>query len=132
MDLVKAMYALRGQGLAPQPGLARETVSSLLRLLAPFAPHITEELWSETIGVGNVHKQPWPVFDPAAVVVDEVEIVVQINGKVRDRIVVPSGLDPRELEKRVCEVEKVQALLEGRQVAKVISVPQKLVNIVLK
>ena len=132
MELVNAMYLLKEQVSQPNSGLLRETASVLLRLLSPFAPHITEELWHEVIGEGSVHKQQWPVCDPAAMEVDEVEIVLQINGKVRDKITVPSGYSGDALEKLALEQDKVKQMLEGRQVVKIISVPQKLVNIVVK
>ena len=132
MELVNAMYAVKEQTSALHAGLVREVVSSLLRLLAPFAPHISEELWSQTMMQGSVHKQAWPVFDMVAIQLEEVEIVLQINGKVREKIVVPVGLSPRELEEKALGQEKVQALIEGREVVKVICVPQKLVNIVIK
>ncbi|BBB92740.1 MAG TPA: leucine--tRNA ligase [Methylomusa anaerophila] len=132
MELVNAMYALKEQEVVPQPGLVREVISGLLRLLAPFAPHITEELWSETIAEGSVHKQQWPSFDAAAVQVDEVEIVLQINGKVREKVVVPVGLTAKELEKTALSQEKVQELIAGKEIVKVVCVPKKLVNIVIK
>jgi leucyl-tRNA synthetase len=132
MELVNAMYAAKEQNAKLSDGLVRETISGLLRLLAPFAPHIAEELWSETIADGSVHKQSWPAFDAEAVKVDEVEIVLQINGKVRDKIIVPFGLGAKDLEAKAMEQEKVQVLLNGKQVIKVICVPQKLVNIVVK
>lgn len=132
MELVNAMYANKEQNAVLHPGLVREMISSLLCLLAPFAPHITEELWSETIGQGSVHKHSWPVFDNEAIQLEEVEIVVQINGKVRDKMVVSAGLTANELESKVLEQEKVQALIDGKQVVKVIAVPQKLVNIVVR
>lgn len=132
MELVNTMYALKDESASFNTGLVREVVSSLLCVLAPFAPHISEELWSQTIGAGSVHKQAWPVFDPTAVQLDEIEIVLQINGKVREKIVVPIGLTPKELEAKALGQEKVQALIAGKQVVKVICVPQKLVNIVIK
>lgn len=132
MELVNAFYLYKEQVAEPTPGLIREVVSGLLRLLAPFAPHITEELWAEVIGEGSVHKQPWPTYDSEAVQVSEVEIVLQINGKVRDKLVVPVGLDAKELEAKALEQEKVKALVNGKQIVKVICVPQKLVNIVIK
>lgn len=132
MELVNAMYASKEQNTVLHPGLVRETVSSLLCLLAPFAPHITEELWSETIGHGSVHKHSWPVFDNEAIQLEEVEIVVQINGKVRDKMIVSAGLTAIELEHKVLEQDKVQSLIDGKQVVKVIAVPQKLVNIVVR
>jgi len=132
MELVNAMYAVKEQSSSLHPGLVREVVSGLLRLLAPFAPHISEELWSETIKQGSVHKQPWPVFDMAALKLEEIEIVLQINGKVREKIVVPVGLSAGELEKIALAQERVKALIEGKQVVKIICVPQKLVNIVIR
>ncbi|VBB06111.1 leucine-trna ligase [Lucifera butyrica] len=132
MELVNAIYAFREQVPQPNGGLIREAIAALLRLLAPFAPHITEELWSCTLAQGSVHKQPWPVFDPEAIKTEEVEVVLQINGKVRDKIVVPVGLLPQELEEKALAQDKVKALIAGKQVVKVICVPQKLVNIVIR
>lgn len=132
MELVNAMYAFKEQKSEPNPGLMRETISGLLRLLAPFAPHITEELWHQTIGAGSVHKQAWPEFDPKAIEVEEVEIVVQINGKVREKITVPVALTPKQLEELALEQEKVKNLIQDKQIVKIICVPKKLVNIVLK
>lgn len=130
MELVNAMYA--AQEVKLHPGVVREVVSNLLRLLAPFAPHITEELWSQTMKEGSVHKQPWPEYEAEAAKVDEIEVVVQINGKVREKIVVPAGIEAKKLEAVAFEQEKVKALVEGKRVVKVICVPQKLVNIVVK
>lgn len=132
MELVNALYHFREQVAAPKPVLVREAVTGLLVLLAPFAPHITEELWSEVIGGDSVHKQAWPVFDTAALAVEDIEIVLQINGKVRDKIVVPVGLEAKELEAKAFEQEKVRQLVDGKEIIKVICVPQKLVNIVVK
>ncbi len=132
MELVNTMYAVKEETSSFNQGLVREVVSSLLRLLAPFAPHISEELWSETIGCGSVHKASWPAFDAAAIQLEEIEIVLQINGKVREKIVVAVGLSAGELEKMALGQEKVQVLIEGKQVVKVICVPQKLVNIVVR
>lgn len=132
MELVNTMYAVKDESSSLNSTLVREVVSSLLRLLAPFAPHISEELWSETIGEGSVHKASWPVVDESAIELEEIEIVLQINGKVREKIVVAIGLSAAELEKMALGQEKVQALIEGKQVVKVICVPQKLVNIVVR
>lgn len=130
MELVNAMYA--AQEIPLHPGVAREVVSDLLKLLAPFAPHITEELWSQVIKDGSVHKQVWPEYQVEAVQVDEIEIVVQINGKVREKIVVPADAGTKELETAAFEQERVKQLVEGKRVVKVICIPQKLVNIVVK
>lgn len=132
MELVNAMYLLKDQTTTTNPALIRETISALLRLMAAFAPHITEELWHEAGFDGSVHSQTWPVYDPEAVKVDEIEIVLQINGKVRDKIIAPFGIDAQALEKLALSQEKVQSLLSGKQIVKVICVPQRLVNIVVK
>lgn len=132
MELVNAMYTLKEESKAQVPGLAQELVSSSLRLIAPFAPHMAEELWQLTGGNGSVHKQSWPVYDEAALQVEEVELVLQINGKVRDKIVVPVGLNAAELESLAMGQERVQQAIGDKKVVKVICVPQKLVNIVVK
>ena len=80
----------------------------------------------------SVHSQDWPAYDEAALKTEEVEIVIQINGKVRDRLVIPVELGREELEKQALSTEKVQAAISGKEVRKVITVPGKLVNIVVK
>lgn len=132
MELVNAIYTVNDKQENINNDLAREVVSSLLKLLAPFAPHITEELWSEVIGCGSVHKQVWPKFDEKAVVLDEVEVVLQINGKVRDKIVLPAGLNAKELEEKALEQQKVKDAVADKNIVKVICVPNKLVNVVVK
>ena len=129
MELVNAFYAFQDKELTP--GLARETASALVRMLAPFAPHITAELWAELFG-GNVHAQTWPQYDAAALVQDEVEIVLQINGKVRDRVKVATGLDRAALEQIAAELPRAKELTAGKTIVKVVCVPGKLVNIVVK
>ena len=130
MELVNAFYPFQDKE-GVNPGLVREVVLSLVKLLAPFAPHITEELWSH-VGEGSVHAQPWPGYDEAAMAQDEVEIVLQINGKVRDRITVPAGLDKAAVEKAALAQPRVQQYTNGKTIVKVIAVPDKLVNIVVK
>ena len=132
MELVNAIYTAKDKGETINDSLIREVISALLRLLAPFAPHIAEELWHEVIGTGSVHKMKWPEYDANATVLDEVEVVLQINGKVRDRIVVAAGLDAKGLEQKAMEQEKVQAAIDGKKVVKVICIPNKIVNIVVK
>ena len=129
MELVNALYAFQDKELTP--GLARETASALVRMLAPFAPHITAELWAELFG-GNVHEETWPQYDAAALVQDEVEIVLQINGKVRDRVKVATGLDRAALEQLAAELPRAKELTAGKTIVKVVCVPGKLVNIVVK
>ena len=130
MELVNAFYAF--QEKAVHPGLVREISFALVKMLAPFAPHITEELWSRMEGKGSVHDARWPKFDRAAIVEDEVEIVLQINGKVRDKLTVPADMAPQEMEKLALAQPKAVELTAGKTIVKVICVPKKLVNIVVK
>lgn len=132
MELVNAIYVYKDQQPNPNAALIKEVFGVLLRLLAPFVPHVAEEIWTALIGADSVHKQSWPEFDAEAVKVSEVEIVVQINGKVRDKMVVASGLDAKKLETLVLAEEKVQQLTDGMTIVKMICVPDKLVNIVVK
>jgi len=100
-------------------------------LLAPFAPHLAEELWERLGGPYSVHQQPWPAWDAAQVVAGTVTLVVQVNGKVRDRIQVPSDVDDDTVRALALASETVQRYLEGREPRQVIVVPGKLVNVVL-
>ncbi|MBD2253277.1 leucine--tRNA ligase [Nostoc parmelioides] len=108
-----------------------EGIHTLVVLLAPFAPHIAEELWQLLGNSESVHTQTWPAFDPAALVADEITLVIQVNGKKRADIQVPSQADKAELEKYARESEVVQRHLEGKEIKKVIVVPGKLVNFVV-
>jgi leucyl-tRNA synthetase len=107
-------------------------------MLAPAAPHITEELWSRRLaeaGVAwtSIHQEAWPVVDPAAVVEATREVPIQVNGKLRDRITVASDISAADLERAVLESERVQAILAGRQPLKVIQAGGgRLVNLVVR
>ncbi len=133
MELVNGLYQYKEVPESDRdPAVMREAVEHLLILLAPFAPHITEELW---YGIGHkesIHSQPWPEYDPEAIVEDEITIVVQLNGKVRERVLVPADITPDKMKELVLSQPKVQKMIEGKQVMKVIPVPGKLVNIVVK
>lgn len=112
--------------------LLRQVFQRLLQLLAPFTPHITEELWVRLEGQPSVHLQPWPQYNPEALKVDTVTLAVQVNGKVRHHLEVPVGASREEIQEQVLAVDRIQELVKGKQVVKVIVVPQKLVNIVIK
>ena len=131
MELVNAFYGFQ-DAADVNPHLVRETALDLVKLLAPFAPHITEELWQRLGGEKSVHIQPWPAYEEAAMRQDEVEIVLQINGKVRDKIVVAAELDAAGMEKAALAQPRVKQYTEGKTIVKVIAIPGKLVNIVVR
>jgi len=131
MELVNAFYNVKDKKDL-NAGLVHEVIVDLLKLLAPFAPHMTEELWSLIIADGSVHKAKWPVYDEKATILDEIEIVLQVNGKVRDKLVVAADLSREDLEKAALTKPHVQDYIAGKTIVKVICVPKKLVNIVVK
>ena len=110
--------------------LPYEYIEGFVQLLAPIAPHMSEELWAILGNDGGISYAPWPTYDEAALVEDEVEVVFQVNGKVRAKSNVPRDLGKDELEKAALANEIVQEYIEGKTVRKVIAVPNKLVNIV--
>lgn len=133
MELVNALYAYKEKVAEPNAGLIYEVVKNLLLMLAPFVPHITEELWQAVIdNKTSVHTQPWPKFDEAATKVDSVEIVLQVNGKMKGRLMVPAEATKEELEKIALADAGVKAAIGTAKVMKVICVPGRLVNIVAK
>ena len=112
--------------------ITRGELKTFLLLLNPIAPHITEEMW-QNCGFGEeIAKQAWPVYDEAKTVDDEIEIVLQINGKIRDKLVIPAGLDKDATHEAAMQSQRVQEEIAGKQVVKTIVVPGKLVNIVVK
>jgi len=134
MELVNAAYAYRQAAAMEEQNQAvlKDALHKILLLLAPFAPHLAEEAWHLLELPGSVHRQSWPQFDPAKLVVDEVEIVVQINGKVRGRVTVPAECTEEELAQFAKGSDRVDQFLEGKEIVKVIAVPGRLVNIVVR
>ena len=132
MELVNAMYQFKDSHDTVQSDLAKELVEKLTLLLAPFVPHITEEIWHECGFEGSVHAASWPTYEESALVVDEVEVAVQVNGKVRDKLTVSVSLSKEELEAAAKALLRVQEFTEGKSIVKVIVVPKKLINIVVK
>ena len=130
-ELMKLTNAITGAGASnlSQPVL-QEALSVLIRLLAPFAPHLAEELWHQLGGAQSVHQQSWPELDPTALVQDTVELVIQVKGKVRGNIKVPADADKDTLEALALASEVAQKWLEGQPPRRVIVVPGKLVNLV--
>jgi leucyl-tRNA synthetase len=109
-----------------------QVLEILTLMLAPFAPYLAQELWEEQGHEGAVFKHSWPMFDEALARESELEIPVQINGKNRAKIVVTPGLGAEELKALALGDEKIASLIEGKTVVKVIAVPDKLVNVVVK
>ena len=133
MELVNALYAYKEAAKEPNAGLIYEAISDLIKMMSPFVPHITEELWRGAIDANSsVHEQSWPECDEEALKVDNVEIVLQVNGKVRGRLTVPAEATKEELEKIAMADANVQAHIGYATVRKVICVPGRLVNIVAK
>lgn len=130
MELVNAFYGFQDKAI--NDDLVREVAKNLLLLLAPFAPHITEELWSQLFAEGSVHQQHWPKYDEQALQQDEIEIVLQVNGKVRGKLSIDAGLDREAMQQAVLATPRAQELTAGKTIVKVIAVPKKLVNIVVK
>jgi leucyl-tRNA synthetase len=133
MELLNEMMQLRTQGAVSSSPAWDEAKDVYVRMLAPVAPHMAEELW-EHLGRrekdGSVHVQPWPAVDEEAVREEEITLVVQVNGKLRDRVTVPVGLGEIEMKERALATEGARKFTEGMTVRKVIVVPGRLVNIV--
>jgi len=128
MELVNGLYSYKGSNNA----LISECAKSLIIMLAPFVPHITEELWEMIGGEGSVHEQSWVTFDEAALVKDEVEMVIQINGKVKGKMMISTESSDDEIKAVVLEDSKIKEFTDGKQIVKFIVVKGKLVNIVVK
>jgi leucyl-tRNA synthetase len=130
MELMNEMYRLAQAG-ARGGDAWRECVDIYLRMLAPVAPHLAEELWSRLGKPGSVHTQEWPAVDAAAAAEQEITLVVQVNGKLRDRIRVAADIDREAACERALASDAVSRFVAGKSVRKVIFVPGRLVNIVV-
>jgi len=131
MEMTNGLYAARDAGAIDRDAW-EEAVRSLLLMMAPLAPHIAEELWSRKGYAYSIHQQAWPGWDAELAREEEVTLVVQVDGKVRDRIQVPAGIDEATAKETAMASPNVSKYLEGRQARRVIYVPGKLVNIVLQ
>jgi len=132
MELTNALDECELSGDSPRPRkvVYRNAVETIVLLLSPLAPHISEELWKELGHGESILRAPWPVADEAALVRKEIQIVVQVNGKVRGRIEVPADIPDDDLRALAIACPQVQSRLEGKTVQKVVIVPGKLVSIV--
>jgi len=132
MELVNEIYAseVKDRDDEISKKLIKEAIKTTVILLSPFVPHFAEELWEALGNKESVIQRAWPDYDPEAVIEDEVLIVVQVNGKLRDRITVPASYGEEEIKNWALKSERIQKLVEGKTIKRVILVPQKLVNIV--
>ena len=131
MELINEMYKYKELDTR-NDGIIREGIETIVTILAPFTPHIGEELWTMIGKEGSVFNISWPSYDESALVQDEVEVIVQVNGKLRAKVSMDANISREDMEKVAMEDAKVQAAIEGKNVVKVIAVPKKLVNIVVK
>ena len=126
------VYVNEAEDFAKSGGLPREYLEEFVLCLAPFAPHLGEELWQFLGHADTLAYEPWPKFDPAALVEDEVEVPVQVLGKLRGRIRVPVAATPAEMEAAAKANADVAKFLEGKTIVKVIAVPKRMVNFVVR
>ena len=131
MELVNELYRYKQHAEINEP-LFCAAVTRLVVILSPFTPHICEEMWSALGHTESLTEVGWPAYDESALEQDTIEIIVQINGKLKEKMQIASGLDRAALEEQVRANEKVQALIEGKNVVKTIAVPDKLVNFVVR
>jgi leucyl-tRNA synthetase len=127
-ELVNELYKVKDD--AERAAEVRFATETLVSLLQPYAPHVAEELW-ERLGHERLWEQPWPQANPAMLARDTFELVVQVNGRVRDRVEVPVGLSEDELVARAKDLPRVRSHLDGQEVRKAIVVPGRLVNLVV-
>ena len=134
MELTNALYAFApiDEALPADAGPLRRAAEALTIMLSPYAPHAAEEIWERLGGVGLVAKASWPVADPARLVEDTKTLAVQVNGKMRGQVEVPAGASQEQAVEAARAVENIAAHLEGKQVVKVIHVPDRLLNLVVK
>jgi leucyl-tRNA synthetase len=130
MELLNEITAAKSQG-AFGTDAWKETTDIYLRMMAPICPHIAEELWARTGHSYSIHNQPWPEVDKAATKEEEITLIVQVNGKLRDRLTVPVDISEEEAKTAALGSENVQAFIEGKEPRKIIYVPGRLVNIVV-
>jgi leucyl-tRNA synthetase len=134
MELVNAMYSTERAIVSGEisPAFLRDVQRNLILLLAPFAPYLAHELWEQIGDSSNLLKVPWPAYDAALAKEDEIEIPVQVNGKLRGKVVVAAGTAEDRVREAALADEKAKVFIDGKQIVKVIIIPGKLVNIVVK
>lgn len=131
MELINEMYKYK-ELETRNDAVIKEAIETIVTILSPFAPHMGEELWTMIGKDGSIFDISWPGFDESALVKDEVEVVVQVNGKVRGKLNVAANVSREDMQEAVMNDEKIKVLVEGKTIVKVVAVPKKLVNIVVK
>ena len=132
MELVNEIYVseVKDQKDEISGRVMRESLESVVVLLSPFVPHFAEELWEALGSRESVLKTRWPDYDPDAVLEEEILIVIQVNGRLRDRMTIPASYGEGEVKAWALKSERIRKLLEGKEIKRVILVPKKLVNVV--
>src|SRR4030066_1159231 len=132
MELVNAIYSYTAEHKEESKDKAlKEAIESVIILLAPFAPHIADELWEGLRNTGSLLNTKWPEYDPAAIIEDEIVIVVQVNGKLRGKVTVPADATDDIVKAAALADEKVMEHTAGKEIKKVVVGPRKLVNVVV-
>ena len=131
MELVNEMYKYKQHADMNLP-LFNKAIETLLTVLNPFTPHLTEEMWNQLGHEDRLYEKSWPVYDESALVKDEIEIIVQINGKLKDKFLMPNNSSKEDTEKAARELEKVIEATEGKNIVKVIVIPNRIVNFVVR
>jgi leucyl-tRNA synthetase len=131
MELVNAIQAFGQKGAPENVAVVAEAIDSVVRLLAPFVPHFAEELWGELGHQGVLEESGWPAYDASATLDEELTVVIQVNGKLRSKLILPPDIDDSAVKSAALTDEKVLPFLEGKSIKKVVYVTGKLVNIVV-
>ena len=132
MELLTAIQHYLAKAAPVDAGEAVGAIDDLLRLIAPFAPHFTEEMWETAGSDSSIFNQSWPDFDPAALVRDTTEVAVQLNGVIKFRVDVETSASQESVRAQILGESRMAALLDGRTTDRFIYVPGRLVNIVVK
>ncbi len=131
MEFTNYLIKIKGAGTVTDADW-REVIDTLLLLIAPTTPHMTEELWQRTEHSYSIHSQHWPQWDEGLAKDEEITLVVQVNGKLRDRVIVPASITESEAKQIALDRQRIKAYLEGKKISKVIYVPKRLINLVVR
>jgi len=132
MEMVNEMYDYISKGIAEEKlPVLKFAIETLVLLISPFAPHFSEELWEILGNKSSIANASWPEYDPEAIVASQIELVIQVNGKVKSKLMISAALSDEDIKKKALEETKIKDILFNRAVKKVFVVKGKLVNIVI-